>query len=302
MKKPKICVAGSSNMDLVTSVDRMPLPGETIHGRAFHTFFGGKGANQAVMAAKLGGDVSIIAKIGEDSFGMDYMKNFLASGLNTMYVYTTRDVSTGIAAITVDDGGQNSIIVVGGANNAFTIADIENAAPAICEADVVVCQNEITLEATVRFLKIAKENGVTTIFNPAPAQKLPDELYGLSDYFCPNEIEAALMAGFAVDSIEDAERAGRMFLSRGAKAVIITLGSRGSLFVSNERIFHVPTEKVKAVDTTGAGDAFIGSMAFFLASGEPIVETMKKASHAAALSVQKSGAQTSYPTLKECGF
>ncbi|MHC1772823.1 MAG: ribokinase [Flexilinea sp.] len=302
MKKPKICVAGSSNMDLVTSVDRMPFPGETIHGRAFHTFFGGKGANQAVMAAKLGGDVSLVAKIGEDSFGMDYMKNFLASGLNTTYVYSTRDVSTGIAAITVDDGGQNSIVVVGGANNAITIADIDNSAPAIREADIVVCQNEITFEATVRFLKIAKEYGVTVIFNPAPAQKLPDELYGLSDYFCPNETEAALMAGFTVDTIEDAEKAGRIFLSRGAKAVIITLGSRGSLFVSGEKAFHVPAEKVRAIDTTGAGDAFIGSMAFFLASGERIEDAMKKASHVAALSVQKSGAQTSYPTLEECGF
>ena len=141
MKKPKICVAGSSNMDLVTSVDRMPLPGETIHGRTFHTFFGGKGANQAVMAAKLGGDVSIVAKIGEDSFGTEYMNNFRSSGLNTSYVYTTKEVSTGIAAITVDDEGQNSIVVVGGANNAITIADIDNAAPAIREADVAVCQN-----------------------------------------------------------------------------------------------------------------------------------------------------------------
>lgn len=302
MNKPRICVAGSSNMDLVTSVPRMPLPGETIHGTGFGTYFGGKGANQAVMAARLGGQITMIAKVGSDSFGQQYIDNYKANGIVTDYVSVTTEVPTGIASITVNEQGQNSIIVVGGANNAITPKDIENAAPVIRESQVAVCQLEIPLESTIRFLEIAKEYHVPTIFNPAPAQELPEKIYQLSDYFCPNETEAALMAGIPVNSAEDAEKAAKVFLGKGAGAVIITLGSNGSLFVSDEKTIYVPTEKVRAVDSTGAGDAYIGSMAFFVASGYPVAEAMKKASHAAALSVQKSGAQTSFPTYEECGF
>lgn len=302
MNKPRICVAGSSNMDLVTSVPRMPLPGETIHGTGFGTYFGGKGANQAVMAARLGGQITMIAKVGSDSFGQQYIDNYKANGIITDYVSVTAKVPTGIASITVNEQGQNSIIVVGGANNAITPMDIEKAAPAIREAQVAVCQLEIPLESTIRFLEIAKGYHVPTIFNPAPAQELPEQIYQLSDYFCPNETEAALMAGMSINSADDAEKAAKVFLRKGAGAVIVTLGSNGSLFVSDEKTIYVPTEKVRAVDSTGAGDAYIGSMAFFIAAGYPVAEAMKKASHVAAFSVQKSGAQTSYPTYEECGF
>jgi ribokinase len=302
MKKPVICVAGSANMDLVTTVQRMPMAGETIHGNAFQTYFGGKGANQAVMAAKLGGEVWMIAKIGEDTFGKDYMKNFTACGLNTSCVYTTKEASTGIAAITVQENGQNAIIVVGGANLSFSEEEIEKAAAAIGKADVLVCQNEINLNATLRFLQIARMYGVPTIFNPAPAEDFPDEIYRLCDYFCPNESEAAHIVGFPVKTIEDVKRAGKDFLSRGVKNVIITLGSKGSLLMSEGKTVLVETEKVTAVDTTGAGDAFIGTVAYFIASGIPVEEAMKKASHAAALSVQKRGAQKSFPNYAECGF
>ena len=302
MNQPKICVAGSSNMDLVTSVKRMPLPGETIHGIDFHTFFGGKGANQAIMAAKLGGRVTMIAKVGNDGFGQQYLENYQSSGLVTDYVSVTDEAPTGIAAITVDEQGQNSIIVVSGANFAMTPSDIENATPAVREADAALCQLEIPLDATIRFLEIAKDANVLTIFNSAPAQELPEKIYALSDYFCPNETEAALMAGFPVKTIEDAEKAGRLFIGRGAKSVIVTMGGLGSLFVSADKVFHVPAEKVKAVDTTGAGDAYIGSTAYFLASGASIETAMKNATHVAALSVQESGAQTSFPSYADCGF
>ena len=265
MNQPKICVAGSSNMDLVTSVKRMPLPGETIHGIDFHTFFGGKGANQAIMAAKLGGRVTMIAKVGNDGFGQQYLENYQSSGLVTDYVSVTDEAPTGIAAITVDEQGQNSIIVVSGANFAMTPSDIEKATPAVREADAALCQLEIPLDATIRFLEIAKDANVLTIFNSAPAQELPEKIYALSDYFCPNETEAALMAGFPVKTIEDAEKAGRLFIGRGAKSVIVTMGGLGSLFVSADKVFHVPAEKVKAVDTTGAGDAY--RRIIFLASG-----------------------------------
>ncbi len=302
MEKPKICIAGSSNMDLVTSVTRMPLPGETIHGSGFNTYFGGKGANQAIMAAKLGGQVAMIAKVGSDGFGQQYLDNYKANGLVMDYVYVTDEVPTGIAAITVDEKGQNCIIVVGGANNAITPADIERAAPIIRASKAAVCQLEIPLESTIRFLELARSFQVPTIFNPAPAQDLPDSAYQLSDFFCPNETEAALMAGIPVDSLADAEKAANVFLKRGARAVIMTLGGNGSLLVTPEETTHVPTEKVQAVDTTGAGDAFIGSVAYFVAAGLPVTDAMRKASFVAALSVQRHGAQTSYPTWQECGF
>ncbi len=302
MNKPKLCVAGSSNVDLVTTVKRMPQPGETLMGSAFNTFFGGKGANQAVMAAKLGAEVTMISRIGTDSFGDQYYENYRENGLILDYILRTAEVPTGIAAITVDDSGQNAIIVYGGANQRLKPADVDLARPAIQAAGTVVSQLEIPLETTLRFLQIARESGVPTVFNPAPAHELTDDFFAVTDYFCPNETEASLMAGMAVESFDDAERAAKIFLKRGAKAVVITMGSRGAFYKSANDQFQVPAEMVKAVDTTGAGDAFIGTMAYFIAAGAPIRTAMLNASHAAALSVQKMGAQPSYPPYDECDF
>lgn len=302
MKQPKICVAGSANMDLVTSVKRMPAPGETILGTAFHTFFGGKGANQAVMAAKLGGEVTMLAKVGKDVFGKQYLENFKSCGIITDFIGETSEHATGIAAITVEETGQNSIIVVGGANMANTPAEMDAAEEVIHAAGAVVCQLEIPLETTQRFLEIAKAGNVATIFNPAPAQPLPDAIYPLCDYFCPNESETALLTGMQVKTIAEAEKAAQIFLDKGVGAVIITLGGDGALYVSKTKTLHVPALKVKAVDTTGAGDSFLGTFAYFIAAGSDVETALRNAVKASAISVQKAGAQTSYPAYEECGF
>lgn len=300
--RAKICVAGSSNMDLVTTVSRMPVAGETILGKGFKTVFGGKGANQAVIAAKLGAEVTMIAKVGDDAFGVEYLENYRSVGLDTRYIRQTATEPTGIAAITVDDAGKNSIIVVAGANGAITPAEIEASREGIRDSKVAIAQLEIPLESTIRFLEIAREENVMTVFNPAPAMDLPTEIYPLCDFFCPNEVEAGMMSGVQVETIEDAQRAAAVFLERGVKAVLMTLGGNGSLYTDGTVTEHVPARKVQAVDTTGAGDCFLGSFATFLASGDDVVTAMRKATLVASISVQRPGAQTAYPSYDEVDF
>ncbi len=301
MSKPKICVVGASNIDLISYAPRYPKLGETITGTNFHMGFGGKGANQAVMAAKLGGDVSIVTKVGEDIFGDDTRKNFESFGMDTRTVYTTDQSYTGVAPIWVEEAsGNNAIIVALGANDLLDANDIEQAKDEIESADILVCQWELLLETVLVALKIGHNAGVTTVFNPAPARsKLPDEVFHNTDIFCPNETETELLTGMPVGTLALAEKAGKTFLARGAGQAIITLGERGSLLIAPDRTVHVPTEKVQAVDTTGAGDSFVGSLAFFLAGGADIVDAMRRASRIAAISVQASGTQTSFPSADE---
>ncbi len=300
MTRPKICVVGASNIDLISYVPRLPRMGETLHGTRFHMGFGGKGANQAVMAAKLGGDVSIVTKLGRDMFGENTLKNFQAWGIDTRFVFFTDQAFSGVAPIAVDPEGHNAIIIVTGANDLLTLEEIESARPAIASAQVVVCQLEIPVEITLAALRIARQEGVMTIFNPAPARpELPDELYQLSDIFCPNESETELLTGLPVTTLEEAERAARILMERGAGAVILTLGERGSLLVNAQGSTYVSATSVRAVDTTGAGDAFIGSLAYFLAAGKSLAEAMRRANHIAAISVQASGTQTSFPTADQ---
>ncbi len=302
MKKVKICIAGSSNMDLVTTVARMPLPGETIMGSGFKTVFGGKGANQAVVAAKLGADVAMIAKVGNDAFGSEYLENYRSSGVRMDYIGVTDQFPTGIAAITVDDESRNAIIVVSGANSDVKAADIETARPAIEAADICLTQLEIPIPTVKRFFEIARAAGVTTILNPAPAADLDAELYALCDFFCPNEIEAAMMSGVRIEDPDGAAEASRVFLDRGVKSVLTTLGSHGSFFMDRDSSFFVPAKKVNAVDTTGAGDCFLGSFAAFYGGGDSIRTAIEKATVAAAYSVTRPGAQPSYPTLADIGL
>jgi ribokinase len=300
MSNPKICVVGSSNFDLVCFAPRLPKLGETLHGDKFIMVFGGKGANQAVTAARLGGEVTMVTKLGEDIFGRDTLKNFETQGMDSSFVFFTTEAKSGVAAISVDADGHNSIIIVGGANNLLSPVDIETARSAIESAQVLVCQLEIPLESTLAALRIARAAGVTTIFNSAPARSdLPDEIFALSDIFCPNETETELLTGLPVDTLENAESAARTLIQRGCGKVILTLGVRGSLLVTPQEVIHVETKKVKAIDTTGAGDSFVGSLAFFLAQGKPLQKAMKKASQIAAISVQSEGAQTSFPTAKD---
>lgn len=301
MQRPKICVVGSSNIDLVSYAPRLPKLGETISGTRFQMGFGGKGANQAVMAAKLGGDVSMVTKVGPDIFGDDTRKNYANVGIDTTYVFTAQDSFTGVAPIWVDESsGNNAIILALGANDLLDPADVEKARPALEAARVLVCQWEVPLSATLAALRLAREAGVTTVFNPAPARNaLPDEAYALSDIFCPNESETELLTGLPVATLEQAAAAAQVFLERGAGNVILTLGERGSLLVSPHQIAHVPATQVKAVDTTGAGDAFVGSLAYFLAAGRDLVDAIERANRIAAISVQAPGTQSSFPSAAD---
>ena len=299
--KPNICVVGASNVDLISYAPRLPKLGETIHGSTFRMGFGGKGANQAVMAAKLGATVTMITRLGDDIFGRDYLENYRTLNFDTTYVLTTPDVATGVAPIWVDEpSGNNAIIVVPGANAQLSPTDVEQARTAIVTADVVVCQWECQLATSLTALRMGRDAGVLTIFNPAPAQAaLPDEAYALCDILCPNESETEILTGQSVATLAEAESAAQMLLTKGARNVILTLGERGSLLVNNDGVSHVPTAAVTAVDTTGAGDSFVGSLAYFLGTGKALPEAMARANQVAAVSVQKPGTQTSFPTRAE---
>ncbi len=296
----QIVVVGACNTDLVSYVPRLPALGETLHGVRFQAGFGGKGANQAVMAAKLGARVTMIGKLGRDVFGADYRAHLAALGINTDYVHMTDAASSGVAPIAVDAEGRNAIIIVMGANDLLTQDEIETARAAISAADVVVGQLEIPLDITMAVLRMARHAGVRTILNPAPAKpSLPDECYALSDIFCPNENETALLTGMPVDTLAACERAGRELLRRGAGTVILTLGARGSLIVTADDTLHVAARAVHAVDSTGAGDAFVGSLACFLGEGMALAAAVRAAGAIATLSVLKPGAQSSFPTRAE---
>jgi len=298
--QPKICVVGACNIDLISYVPRMPAVGETLHGTRFHMGFGGKGANQAVMAAKLGAGVTMITKLGRDVFGENTLKNFEQLGIDTRHVRFTDQAFSGVAPIAVDPEGRNSIIIVTGANDLLTPAEIEAARPEIAAADVLVCQLEIPLEPNLAALRLARAEGVSTIFNPAPAKpELPEEVYRLSDVFCPNETETQLLTGMPVGTLAEAESAARALLARGAGAVILTLGERGSLVVTPDAAQDVPAQPVKAVDSTGAGDAYVGSLAYFLGLGKPLLEAAQRAGRIATRSVLKPGTQASFPSRAE---
>lgn len=296
MSAPSICVVGSINLDMNAYVERFPRPGETLHGRRFTTGYGGKGANQAVMAARLGAKVSMVGRIGDDVFGHDMRRNLESEGIRTEFVKESKGVSSGVAVITIDEQGQNQIIVIPGANGLVTAADVEEAQAAITGAQVLLCQMEVPMEANLAALYIARNAGVTTIFNSAPVSgEVPEEVYRLSDIFCPNESEAELLAGVPVHTLDDARLAASVIVARGARAALITLGAQGCLYVTADQEEYVPAPRVKAVDTTGAGDAFVGSLAHFLAAGLPVLDAIARANAIAAISVQHPGTQASYP-------
>lgn len=300
MDKPKICVVGACNIDLISYVPRLPVTGETLHGSRFRMGFGGKGANQAVMAARLGGEVTMVSKLGRDTFGESTLENFRDQNVDTRHVHLTDEAFSGVAPIAVDAEGRNAIIIVTGANDHLTTAEIDEARPAIAAAKVLVCQLEIPSDISLHAMRIAHEEGVRAVFNPAPAQPdLPRELYCLCDVFCPNESETEILTGMPVGTVEEAERAARIMMDRGASTVVLTLGERGSLIVTADGCEHVPVEPVNAVDTTGAGDAFVGSLAYFLALGKPLEDAVRRANTIAAFSVTAPGTQTSFPQAED---
>lgn len=297
---PAVSVVGACNIDLISYVPRLPAIGETLHGTRFQMGFGGKGANQAVMAAKLGAKVTMISKVGRDVFGENTLQNFRQLGIDTRHVHQTDQAFSGVAPIAVDAEGRNSIIIVTGANDLLTVAEVEAARAEIAASDVLVCQLEAPLEISLAAMRLARQAGVRTIFNPAPARpELPAEIYALSDILCPNESEAEMLTGRGVSSLNQCEASARELLRRGAGTVILTLGQRGSMVVSREGAVHIPAEEVRALDSTGAGDAFVGSLAYFLGGGLPLNESAKKAGTVATRSVLRAGTQTSFPTREE---
>jgi ribokinase len=300
MAVPSICVVGSANLDLNTYVERFPAPGETIHARHFTTCYGGKGANQAVMAARLGGQVSLVARVGRDLFGPDMTEHFRAEGIDTRFVTATHGTSTGTAVITIDAAGRNTILVTPGANGLLTAADVEAARSAIESARVLVCQQEVPTDANLAAMRIAANAGVPVVFNPAPVgDGIPAEVYQLATVLCPNEHEAAMLTGLPVGTPEEAELAAKKLLERGSRNVVVTLGGRGCLVATPERMTVLPAAPAQAVDTTGAGDAFIGGLAFFLARGDDLTYAARCANQIAAISVQSPGAQTSFPRVRD---
>lgn len=301
MTAPKICMVGSCMTDLVARTPRLPGAGETLFGTSFHVGFGGKGANQAVMAARLGAQVSVVVKLGRDSFGENTLKNFQEQGCDTTYfLWDETGLSSGVAPIWVEEAtGQNSIIIVPGANSALSSADVRAAHSAIEGAQLVICQLEIPLETTLEAFRVAKAAGVKTILNPAPAAALPDELLALTDIIVPNEVEAAMLSGLPTSTVEQAEAAAAALRGRGVGTVIITLGDRGALIMTDERAEHVAAERVQAVDSTGAGDAFVGTLGYALAAGRSLRDAVRLACAIATRSVLKTGTQTSFPYRAE---
>lgn len=300
-----IVVIGSINMDLVLRVPRMPLPGETLTGGAFRTIPGGKGANQAVACARLSGkvaaggqQVAMIGCVGDDAFGATLRAALVGDGIIDSHITTLPGVASGIASILVDDNGQNSIVIAGGANDLLSPARIDAAKELIEQADIVVLQLETPMATVVHAIKLARSLGKTVVLNPAPAASLPAGVLELVDYLIPNEIEAAMLAGVSPDGA-DVQALAAALQKLGSDNVIITLGSKGVHAALYGGDFTFPAEVVQAVDTTAAGDTFIGGFVAGLASGMDEAEAIQQGQRAAAWSVTKPGAQTSIPHLHE---
>jgi ribokinase len=293
-KRPKIAVVGSANIDLTTFTNQFPKPGETIFGQRFDLGFGGKGANQAVAARLCGAEVFMVARVGDDLFGPATVENFRKQGIDTTHVKQVEGLSSGVAPIFVEPNGQNRILVVKGANDALKPADVDAAAETLKAADCIVLQFEIPLETVYYTIGFARQHGIRCILNPAPAQ--PVDLSALNglDYFVPNESEAETIIGQPVRNVEDAGKCAEKLVNGGIRQVIITLGGNGSLLASGDGSEHVPPFAVNSVDSSGAGDAFIGSFAVFLADGVPEKEAVRRANLYAALSTTGIGTQKSF--------
>ncbi len=293
----RICVVGSCNLDLTFRVPRLPRPGETLAAHALHQGFGGKGANQAVAAARLGAQVTLIGRVGDDAFGRLYLDNLRAHGIDARFVRSDADLPTGIASIFVSDTGDNSIVVAPGANAAVTPEDAGAAAEAIRGADIVICQLETPVAAALEAFRIARAANVRTLLNPAPALPLPDELLRLTDICVPNETELELLCESSATDF-GVEPAAKALQKRGPRAVVVTLGAAGALVLS-EMVAHVAGLRVVAIDPTGAGDVFIGALSVSLASGHGLCEAARHANAAGAIAVTRVGAQSAAPTRDE---
>jgi len=294
-----IVVVGSINTDLVGRTQRMPRGGETLLGSDFRMVPGGKGANQAVAVARAGGNVKMLGRVGDDLFGKQHLANFRDNGVDTQLVHITPGVPTGVAIIIVDDNGENSIVVIPGANNSLMPADIEAARDVVEKARIVMLQLEIPMETAATVISMAKKAGVPVILDPGPARPLAKELLAQVDIITPNEHEAQVLAGEELHSLDDGYRIAGKLLGWGVKNVLLKLGGNGVIFATPEGMEHIPAHKVKAEDTTAAGDAFAGGLAVALAEGFSLRSAVLFANAVGALAVTKLGAQSAIPTREE---
>jgi len=297
--KKKILVIGSFNTDMVIKVKDFPLPGETLLGEKFMMNPGGKGANQAVAAARLGGDVTFVTKIGCDSFGEQAKGKFIEEGIQTDHIFTDPDNPSGIALITVDSKGENNIVVASGANGTLSVADLKKIPVAFEQCEVVLLQLEIPLDTICYAVDAAFRYGKRVILNPAPASTLPDSLLNNLFMITPNKSEAEILSGIRIEDISSVQIAARVLKEKGVQHVIITLGDNGAYILNDNIARHIPSITVQAIDTTAAGDVFNGALAVAIAEGKSLESAIEFANHAAALSVTRVGAQTSAPYRSE---
>lgn len=298
MEKKGILVIGSSNTDMTVKTAKLPVPGETVLGGEFIMGAGGKGANQAVAAKRLGGDVAFVCKVGKDVFGDNAIKDYEKEGLETSLVMRS-DKPSGVALITVDENAENCIVVASGANNDISEADIDAIADQIRNASILLLQLEIPVPAVRRAVEIAHEAGVFTVLNPAPACELPEEIYKNISLIIPNRTEAATLTGVSVDDSASLEKAVAVLRERGVEKVVVTVGSEGSLIFDGETSTLVPAIKVNAIDTTAAGDTFCAGICVGLSEGKTLKEAVEFATKASSVTVQRMGAQASIPFRNE---
>lgn len=290
-----ILVIGSSNTDMTVKTKELPRPGETVLGGVFTMGPGGKGANQAVAARRLGGDVKFICKVGKDIFGDNAVAGYAAEGLDTSGIIRS-ELPSGVALISVDEHAENCIVVASGANADFTVADVEASRKAIEECSILLLQLEIPVPSVVAAARMAHEAGAQVVLNPAPACELPEELFKYIDIFIPNETELSTFSGMPVSDADSAAAAACKMQSMGVGRLIVTMGSKGALIVETDgSTVFVPAKKVKAVDTTAAGDTFCGALCVAVSEGKSLEEAAQFAASASALTVQKMGAQNSIP-------
>lgn len=299
MSDSKIVVVGSSNTDMIIQVDKIPVPGETVLGGKFSTAAGGKGANQAVAASRAGGDVTFIASIGNDALGDQALEGFRRNGINVDHIKRVEKAASGVALIFVAKNGENSIAVASGANAYLDPDDVVNSKSLISQAKILLMQLETPIETVNRAAQLAHEAGVKVVLNPAPAQKLDDELLKMISILTPNETETELLTNIKVKDIASASKAAEVLLGKGIDSVLITLGARGVFLANGKKQELIPGFKVEAVDTTAAGDVFNGALAVGLAENKLIDEAIQFANAAAALSVTKLGAQPSAHSREE---
>ncbi len=299
MQTKKIVVVGSCNTDMVIKAERLPIPGETILGGTFFMNPGGKGANQAVAAARMGGNVTLISKTGNDVFGKQSVMLYAAENIKTDYIFSDPRHPSGVALITVDANGENCIVVASGANAYLNPADIEKAISEVEGSDLVLMQLEIPIETVEYVAELANKKGIKVILNPAPARALSDKLLKNVYIIIPNKSEAEILSGIKVSDIDSAKQAANIISAKGVEIVVITLGSQGALIKEYSEYHFVEACKVDAIDTTAAGDTFCGSVCVGLSEGKSILDSVKMAARASAITVTRMGAQSSIPYRSE---